>query len=118
MKVKKEDQIKEEKFKKFEDEFREFIKEAKHKTNNVARNQAKLMNKFSKLLDEVKKMILSHDKILKSVAEVSASSDQTLMNVLLAIKQNEYLQAWYPAQGSYPAMKVVGKHPLESRKEI
>jgi hypothetical protein len=37
------------------------------------------------------------------------------LNVLLAIRQNEYLQAWYPAQQGYPEMKVVGSHPYKTK---
>jgi hypothetical protein len=38
-------------------------------------------------------------------------AEDTLLNVLVAIRQNEALQAWYPPQQGYPEMKVVGSHP-------
>ena len=49
---------------------------------------------------------------IEEVSKTNANVDETLGNVLLAIRQNEYLQAHYPAQQGYPEMKVVGKHPL------
>lgn len=39
--------------------------------------------------------------------------EETLNNVLVAIKQNEYLQAWYPEQHGYTAGKVTGMHPAK-----
>lgn len=50
------------------------------------------------------------------VIEVKCTNEnveQTLLNVLLAIRQNEYLQAWYPAQQGHPEQKVIGAHPLQ-----
>lgn len=48
---------------------------------------------------------------LSKIAEISICSEETLLNVLLAIRQNEYLQAWYPEQKGYSEMKVAGLHP-------
>ena len=49
---------------------------------------------------------------LQEISRTNTNVDETLGNVLLAIRQNEYLQAHYPAQLGYPEMKVVGKHPI------
>lgn len=57
--------------------------------------------------------VLKHEKYLKSLKASNENVEETLANVLMAIKQNEYLQAWYPAQHGYPDMKVTGKHPAK-----
>ena len=53
-------------------------------------------------------------QVLLEVARVAQSTEDTLLNVLLAIRQNEYLQANYPEQHGYPEMKVVGSHPAKT----
>ena len=49
---------------------------------------------------------------LDKMQETNQTAEETLCNVLLAIRQNEYLQAWYPEQAGYPEMKIVGRHPI------
>jgi hypothetical protein len=61
-----------------------------------------------RLIDESLK---AHTEILNEVRKVSSGTEETLLNVLHAIRQNEYLQAWSPPQNGYPALKVVGTHP-------
>jgi len=68
-------------------------------------------NKANKLLVD---SITKQEKLLKSVANISDNAEQTLLNVLLAIRQNEYLQAWYPAQEGEPETYVVGHHRLRN----
>jgi len=65
------------------------------------------------LLRLVHKEFDSQDAILHELKKMTASTDDTLLNVLLAIRQNEYLQAYYPAQNGFPEMKVVGMHPAK-----
>lgn len=57
--------------------------------------------------------LLKYEKALKAVTKSNENVEETLGNVLLAIRQNEYLQAWHPEQHGYPAMKVTGKHPAK-----
>jgi hypothetical protein len=57
--------------------------------------------------------ILKHEKYLNELKKSNQNVDETLCNVLLAIRQNEFLQAWYPAQHGYPDLKVTGKHPAK-----
>jgi len=52
------------------------------------------------------------EKILKS----NENAEEYIANMLTAIRQNEYLQAWYPAQKGYPEMNVTGKHPSQTEK--
>ena len=71
----------------------------------------KVLEDITKTLTKINNMIkqtkVEHENTKKAVVEV----DDNLRNVLLAIRQNEYLQAWYPEQAGFPEMKVVGKHP-------
>lgn len=58
----------------------------------------------------------SHE-FLASMTKVNEAVEDTLLNVLLAIRQNEFLHAWYPAQGGHQEQKVVGSHPaIEERR--
>lgn len=77
---------------------------------------------------EMKRLQKDHVSLLKMVTEkfshqnhvldvtrkVTASCDDTLLNVLLAIRQNEYLQAYYPEQHGYAEMKLTGPHPAKA----
>lgn len=53
----------------------------------------------------------AHDQTLKRIERTNATVEETLLNVLGAIKQNEYLQMWYPAQKGVKAGKFTGPHP-------
>lgn len=75
------------------------------------------IRKLDKLVVELKSSFLAHEKFLEKIEKSNENMDETLANVLLAIKQNEYLQAWYPKQSGFPEMKVVGKHPLKLMQE-
>lgn len=59
-------------------------------------------------------MISDTREMVKQNNKVTDNVDETLGNVLLAIRQNEYLKAWYPAQHGFPEMKVEGKHPAKT----
>ena len=71
------------------------------------------IKKNSETANYIQGSILKHEKYLKSLKHSNENVEETLANVLLAIKQNEYLQAWYPAQHDYPDLKVTGKHPAK-----
>ena len=60
----------------------------------------------------------SHNELLRKLTTINSNVEETLMNVLLAIRQNEYLQAHYPAQCGAKEMMVVGTHPLAHPREI
>lgn len=53
-------------------------------------------------------------RTLDRVIRICENVDETLCNVLLAIRQNEYLQAWYPAQLGQKEQKVVGKYLMNA----
>ena len=58
-----------------------------------------------------------HEKFLKEITEINRNVEQTLCHVLLAIRQNEYLQAWYRPKENKDTSRtfsnssiVTGKH--------
>lgn len=69
------------------------------------------------LFKEMVKILKEHRQFLDKMASANEVVEDTLLNVLLAIRQNEYLQAWYPKQGPHPEMKVVGHHPAGAVKQ-
>ncbi len=48
---------------------------------------------------------------IKKTTEILERTEDTVCNVLLAIRQNQFLQAWYPAQPNSSEMYVSGSHP-------
>lgn len=77
--------------------------------------------KNTQILTEIVKKFSSHSDFLEEVLESMKTIDETLCNVLLAIRQNEYLQAYYPAQSGFQELKVSGIHPANvknKRKKI
>ena len=79
----------------------------------------KFTNQVIEWIREGKDTLKEHEKVLEDVKHTNEGVEEILGNVLLAIRQNEYLQAWYPAQSGFPEMKVAGIHPanLEHRKQ-
>lgn len=65
---------------------------------------------------KLEKSLNRYEKTLKEIQARHEIVEDTLCNVLLAIRQNEYLQAWYPEQKGYPAQKVVGQHPFVKKR--
>lgn len=71
------------------------------------------LRKTDLLLVQIKKSVKAQEECLRENNKTTKCVDETLGNVLLAIRQNEYLQAYYPAQHGFKEMKVVGKHPAK-----
>lgn len=63
------------------------------------------------LVQELLKMMKENKEFLANMVRSNQNMEDTMLNVLLAIRQNEYLQAYYPAQLGHPDIKVVGHHP-------
>jgi hypothetical protein len=59
----------------------------------------------------LEKLMGAHLEQMKEMTRINQLVDESLGNVLLAIRQNEYLQAYYPQQHGFKAMKVSGIHP-------
>ena len=70
-----------------------------------------LIRRNEDLTKVVLETVKQHQKSLDAMKKACDTTDETLCNVLLAIRQNEYLQAWYPATKGYQEMKVTGVHP-------
>lgn len=102
-------------------------------TNNISqvkRDFKNINSEFKSMNSEIKKFIAEssnsiknctssiqkHEKYLKDLRTTNQNVEETLLNVLLAIRQNEYLQAWSPEQKGYPEMKVVGIHPIKIKE--
>lgn len=66
--------------------------------------------KVGETIKAVEESLREYVGVLESVKKTNETVEETLLNVLLAIRQNEYLQAWYPAQNGRPEQKVVGKY--------
>lgn len=76
------------------------------------------LEKNSTTILEMKKILTSYEERMVKITEINIAAEETLTNVLLAIRQNEYLQAWYPAQAGYPDLKITGRHPNQAKTEI
>lgn len=85
--------------------------------NLLLDNQSAHLTRFNKKTYTLfEKKVGKMSASLKEIEEDIAIMEETMRNVLLAIRQNEYLQAWYPAQQGSPEMKVVGSHPVQTER--
>ncbi len=80
-------------------------------------NLVKATSYLNKLITESSKTYVKQEEFLRGIKSTNENIEDTLLNVLLAIRQNEYLQAWYPQQQGYPAMKVAGTHPAKLQRK-
>lgn len=101
-----------------EEELALMKKEMSKTLGNMRRDFQMIETQFKKFMTQTNGWIKqSHDAIenhetfLKDIKNTNENAEEILGNVLLAIRQNEYLQAWYPAQSGFPEMKVTGIHP-------
>lgn len=83
---------------------------------SMKRQFSSLVRQHKETLEMFKKSCNEHTKYLGELARTNENVSDTLLNVLLAIRQNEYLQAWYPPQQGFPEMKVSGSHPSKLMK--
>jgi|SRR5579863_7669797 len=79
-------------------------------------------NRFLKeareMLKDMNQKMSGYSDLINSVKSTNENVEDTILNVLAAIRQNEYLQAWYPEQSGMPEMKVIGSHPLSSKSKL
>ena len=78
-------------------------------TRAITKANNQIFNKFYKFAS-------AHEKYLQEIARKMSDVDETMGNVLMAIRQNEFLQAHYPEQHGFSAMNVIGKHPAKLMK--
>jgi len=83
---------------------------------SMKRQFSSLVRQFKETNKTIVENCLKQTEYLKSLEKSNENVNETLLNVLLAIRQNEYLQAWYPEQHGFPEMKVSGTHPAKLMK--
>lgn len=74
------------------------------------KNETQINNMCKRFEESMNKVLLSFNKQnenLESVMKINSNVEETLCHVLLAIRQNEYLQAYIPCEKD-PERKVVG----------
>ena len=87
------------------------------KINFLTGEMYKLTREYAKTKAMVLERLSKQNSYLNTLEKSNANVEETLINVLLAIRQNEYLQAWYPAQKGYDEMNVSGRHPVSLERD-
>lgn len=91
----------------------ELIKECHdfmRKTKTYFEKNRRFLNKFGEMLKAVADSLECFGTVMQSVKNTNDNVDETLCNVLLAIRQNEYLQAWHPKQDEHSGGVAIGKY--------
>jgi hypothetical protein len=88
---------------------REFENRFRKVEVNVGRT-TRYLARIAKAVEEASCTIKAYGSRMEEVAKVVSFAEETLMNVLIAIRQNEYLHALYPAQNGKPEQEVVGRY--------
>lgn len=101
----------EQQMKQFLEDTHDFLKQGKRMYKEVS----VFLRKANKLMLEAKKDQRKQEDFLSKIAYTNENVEETLCNVLLAIRQCEFLKAWYPAQQGQKEQYVVGKYQ-ESKK--
>jgi hypothetical protein len=105
-----------------------FIELAEREKRLVAKSQrttlqkarailAAMGKKEERLLDRINATLKEHEGILDRMLKVNQNLDETLCNLLLAIRQQEFLHAWYPPQKGEPEKQVIGKYLLPRKQD-
>lgn len=76
--------------------FREEASEFFRRASRTFYRLDNFLKKESEYLADMKNEAMQLKDLLKKVVHTNENVDSTLCNVLLAIRQNEYLEAWYP----------------------
>jgi uncharacterized protein YgbK (DUF1537 family) len=94
------------------------LRELKKEVRAIRTEALRIIRKNNSTVVDIYRKVNQFEAILAQLGKSNETVEETLCNVLLAIKQNQYLQAWYPAQKGYPEMMVVGPHPskLDSKE--
>lgn len=92
----------------------EYFKKADLFYEKAEREMRLMKEQNIQLIKFMEQKFKEQEEMLATTKKVAEASEDTLLNVLLAIRQNEYLQAWYPPQHGFPEMKVAGSHPAKN----
>ena len=98
----------------------DFFREASEffkKANYILKKLSNFLDHSSEQLLETKKENHENRETLFTVKTTNENVDATLCNVLLAIRQNEYLQAWYPEHAIKPIPKKIVS-PMKRQYEL
>lgn len=102
------------------DELKEMIAAVDHTMSNLRRNMGHIqsqttqcMKSCSHQIEQINELLKTYAAVFSESARVSENVNETLGAVLLAIRQNEYLQAYYPEQHGFKAGKYTGQHPAK-----
>ena len=92
------------------------LKDHERMINQQRRFQEQVEKRLQDLSDTASFQQQRYQSELKKISDLCQTMDETLCNVLLAVRQNEYLQAWYPAQNGQEEQRVIGKY-VEVKEE-
>ena len=73
-------------------------------SKRLAREAAVFMRRVKKEMVAMRKENADHRSFLEQILSVNQTVEETLCKVLLAIRQNEYLQDWYPDHPDTPKL--------------
>ncbi len=96
---------------------KEMLRENQRFLTQYGQVQEQKLSKLNGCLLKVEKSLKKYDEALRLSQKQFEIVEETLCNVLLAIRQNEYLQAYYPESQGHPAGKYVGRHPVQERRD-
>lgn len=86
----------------------EDLKKAYQKTNALEEKFAKAIRKSITFMNKFTENSEKQLEVMEKVVVINSNAEETLCNVLLAIRQNQALQPWYPPQKGEPEKYVVG----------
>lgn len=89
----------------------EIVEELAVKAESIRKRVDTLCRDTKVTFETILKTFRAHEDTLNNMLKKMDSMDEMMGLVLVAIRQNEYLQAYYPEQHGFPAGKYVGKHP-------
>lgn len=95
------------------DVLKKTIKTLQVKINFLSAQMNQVIQEQKSVNKQVTKQLSEQNKILNQLNNSNTNVEETLLNVLLAIRQNECYKAWYPQQMGYPDIKVTGPHPIK-----
>lgn len=84
-------------------------KDANRFFKNVEKDFDEIEERFAGIMST----FCTYEESILGVLRKMETIDEMMSLVLVAIRQNEYLQAYYPAQHGFPAGKYVGIHPAK-----
>lgn len=70
------------------------------------------------LIKKVGLILERFETLLKLIKTTNEDVNESLGLAMLAIRQNEYLHTYYPAQHGYKEMKRAGKHPAKHLTKV